>query len=182
MKRIICIFLTLILSVSVIACGQKAPETPQKVVEAYYERFYDCWLDLEYRDMSDILDMDSVQMYNKNTRLREVILVRTLTKAEGEAIGETKTKCIYTFSETEYTGEDEAVLTVNIEHNDEPTAAHPFFIYLGENVFKLKKIDGSWKIVSTEINGIDWLGYGDRKEKVEFDPKAIEESWRKNRE
>ncbi len=184
MKRIICIFLTLILATFVVACGNKVPETPQEVVEEFYSRFTQCVTDMEYPEADDILDMDSIQSYNLVSRVKESILLQTLMFEAGEPIGTEYAKYKLEFKETKYIDENKVRITVNVidsgNKKPEATALH---VYFGVNYFTLLKKDGKWKITTREIEGvgIPTLEKYHMDKKVEFDPKAIEESWRQGR-
>ncbi len=184
MKRLICVFLTLILATSVVACGQKAPETPQEVVKEFYSRFTQCVIDMEYPEADDILDMDSIQSYNLVSRVKESILLQELTLEAGEPIGTEYAKYKLEFKETEYIDENNVKITVNVidygNKKPEPTALH---VYFGINYFTLSKKDGKWKITTRELEGIGipMLEEYNMDKKLEFDPKTIEESWRKDR-
>lgn len=74
--------LMLVLSLSITGAGAVSSDdvtnkggdsSIKSVIENYYEKSYDIWFNLEPADLSEYLDMDSIQMCNKETVLDRTV-------------------------------------------------------------------------------------------------------------
>lgn len=179
--------LILALLMVAVVCGCTAKELPrdaepEKVVQEYYDRFYDCELKMKYRDMTDILYTGSVQSYNKITRLKEVIMREKLSEEYGFGHETRKNTYIYSYEDTVYSEDGTAVVTVTIDISQprRKIYADPNVILYGENTFTLVKDDGRWKIVSHEAAGLHLPPYPEYMvdTKVDYDEEKIIAQWK----
>ena len=176
MKRFIIVLLNILIILSLTACGDKENKNldePQSVVMDYYNRTYDCYIDLKYEDMSDILYLESITAYNMDTRLKKRITRAECSIEAGFGHETEKAKYIYDFGETIY-NDGAATVTITVERVDKPNEntvniiSDPFFFFPGENTFTLTKDNNKWKITSHTADNMNWWDEYPTDEKIEF--------------
>ena len=167
MRRYFMATLCLILSICFVATGtacssEKAGTSDAKeienVIETYDSRSYDAWWNLEYIDLSDLLDMDSIQCYNKVSALKENIETWKYAIEQGYYKGTRERFSLdYDFTSVQVDGATAVAHVTLSTPPDVDQPVYPFFICLGENTFSMVKKNGSWLISGHEYN--DWCLY-----------------------
>ncbi|MEE0808901.1 MAG: hypothetical protein U0L84_06055 [Acutalibacteraceae bacterium] len=177
MKNFIIILLNIFMVLSLTACGDNGSENLdalQSVVMDYYNRTYDCYIDLKYEDMSDVLYLESIPAYNMDTELKKMITRAECSIEAGFGHETEKAKYAYDFGETVYNNDGTATVTVDVERMDKPDEntvniiSDPYFIFLGNNVFTLIQDNNKWKITSHTADTMNWWDEYSADEKIEF--------------
>ena len=133
--------------------------TPEETVQKYFEESYDQFLSFEEPDLSDVLDMDSVQCRNKIEVFKEIQenWKKDIEVNDFPYILE-ELPYYLEFSDLRIT-ENEAdvdVLITNYDHEpfgkvketEEGIWGYPHFLTFGHNHFHMIKKEGKWLIDS----------------------------------
>lgn len=169
-------FLTVIISVCDILIVADADiselEKINDTIERYYELSYDMWWNLEEVSFADVLDMDSVQSYNKVIALREVIFNWKYSIANGFYKGQREKNLVeIEFVESRIVDSETASVIFKLKPMTESRGAYPPFVCLGENSFVLKNKNGKWLIANHDYDG--YLFEKSLTEKQSVDYQAI---------
>lgn len=151
-------FLTVIISVCDILIVADADiselEKINDTIERYYELSYDMWWNLEEVSFADVLDMDSVQSYNKVIALREVIFNWKYSIANGFYKGQREKNLVeIEFVESRIVDSETANVILELEPMTTNRGAYPPFVCFGENRFVLKNKNGKWLIANHDYDG-----------------------------
>lgn len=148
-------------------------EAIKEVIENYYTESYNMWMNLEPGDISKYLDLESVQSYNKIIALEENIERWKYTIEKGYFQGERKRHQIdFKYNSIKIT-DDKSEVKVVLSGETSGIAAYPFFVSLGENVFKLKKTGDGWLIYEHDYNDVHFYEKSKTEKLEEVDIERI---------
>lgn len=163
---------------------QKALTEEDKIkqtIEGYHAKSYDMWFSLKMGDLSQYLDLESVQSYNKTIVLEEIIeswkyaIEKGYVSEEEKAIRK-KHRLYYKYNSIEITGDD-AEVNVVLSGETSGMPVYPMVIRLGENIFKLRKVGDSWLIYEHDYIGEGGFLYERSKtEKLELDIEKVRQA------
>lgn len=130
--------------------------SPTQVVEEYFRRFDECEYTSQYYDMSDILDDESTQAHNLIVYIRRIVKLHQLRNFKS-VDNEDRCKVEFVFNEEQYNADGTVTVPVNITQTTPSVVngkiiATPGHIFLGNNRFFLKSVEGRWKIVGFEAD------------------------------
>lgn len=126
----------------------------EDIIKDYYTASYDMWWNLEMGDLSPYLDMEAIQCYNKTITLKSSIMRWKYKIEKGYYKGQRERHEIYyDFQSIDISG-NEAEVRVDLSGETYGMPAYPFFISFGENTFKLKKINDTWKIYAHDYDDV----------------------------
>lgn len=121
-------------------------------IEKYYDMSYDSYLDLEMKDMSSVLDANSLWGKNFLIVMEENISSMKYSHEKGYSDFEQKRLPLtISFSEISI---DENVATVKVKVDGDRMEGYPLFICFDENIFTLKEEDGHWLITAVECDDV----------------------------
>ncbi len=122
------------------------------VIEDYHEVSYDMWMSLKVGDLSEYLNLESIQCYNKVIAFKENIerWKYGLEKYHSKDFRE-RHVIFFKYNSIEI-AEDTAVVKVNLSGETTGQPAYPFFVTLGKNTFILKKKYNNWLIHEHEYS------------------------------
>lgn len=149
-------------------------ESIKQTIEGYYAQSLDMWMNLTMGDLSEYLDLESAQTYNKTIVLEELIerwkhaLKRGYTEDRRE-----KHKIYFRFDSIEIT-DDTAEVKVVLTGETSGMPTYPLFVNFGENTYRLRRIDDRWLIYEhTYIS--KFLYERSKTEKLELDIEKIQQ-------
>lgn len=160
---LICLFLNLS------ACaepGLSGDKIYTDVVANYYDLSYDIYLSMEMQDMSDVLDMSSIQNQNFVDALEANTIRWEYSIQKGYTV-DTRERypLYYDFAKIDKK-DGTVIVSVNISGDD--TQAYPPFVVFGENKFVLKQIEDTWLITQHDYNDIHLFEIS-KTEKYDFE-------------
>lgn len=167
-KRYIVVLVILIIITTIVIKNQYANNIEDVIID-YYDKSYDMWLSINKGDLSDVLDLNSPQSFNKDIALEKMILNKIILIEQGYIVESEirkikKGKIKFVFKDIDIKG-NKAVIVFDIEFDGKN--AYPAFIHMGENEIFLSKIRGRWKI--QKHNYTDTYIYeGDKNKKLDF--------------
>lgn len=175
MKRYVYIGLTAVFLILLLGCNSKKTEEAQirSTIEGYYKASYDMWWNLKAGDLSKYLDLSSIQCYNKTVVLEENIERWKYSIEKGYYKGQRERHEIFYHYDYIKINRNEAQVKVNLSGDYNKKPIFPFFVS-GENIFKLKKVNGRWLIYSHEYND-NYFYERSVTEKLEFDINKVRE-------
>jgi len=137
-----------------------------EVVAKYYDLAYDIYLSMEMQDMSDVLDMSSIQNQNFVDALEANTIRWEYSIQKGYTI-DTRERypLYYDFAKIDKK-DGTVIVTVDISGDD--TQAYPPFVVFGENKFVLKQIENTWLITQHDYNDIHLFEIS-KTEKYDFE-------------
>lgn len=145
----------------------------QEVIENYYAESYDMWYSLKMGDLTEYLDVNSIQSYNKMVVLEKTIerwKYGILRGYVSQATIDSRNihEISYEYSQVQIS-EDYAEVKVTINPGVEKnTYIYPYFISFGENTFKLIKQNNRWLIQEHDYSDIVFYEKSKNK-KISFD-------------
>lgn len=167
--------------------AQASPTEEQKieqVVRLYFESSYEQFNALEYPDLSDVLDMSSIQCQNKIELFKDIVDNYKYCMDTGwDTVVIEKLPYSLTIDFIQIKG-DEADVQFKLkwltEHNvfrDEDGSLHlyPFFMTFGTNLFHLNKRSGQWKIDQHDNSGYDYDFDLSREKLIPYDKEKADE-------
>lgn len=153
----------------------------KQTIEGYHAKSYDMWFSLKMGDLSQYLDLESVQSYNKIIVLEESIemwkyaIEKGYVSEEAKAIRK-KHGLYYKYNSIKIAG-DNAEVKVVVSGETSGTPVYPMVIRLGENIFKLRRVGDSWLIYEHDYIGEGGLLYERSKtEKLELDIEKLRQA------
>ena len=154
MKKILSALLILVLCVgaagNAYAVQSDDEEAIKSVIENYYSSSYDMWWNLEMGDLSEYLDMNSIQSYNAAIYLESNIETwKYLIEKEYFKGTRERNDVNFDFEAIDITG-NTAEVKVVLSNTTNSAAVYPGFIILGENTFKLTKTQNRWLITEQD--------------------------------
>lgn len=180
MKKIMLVILCLILVIPNYVVFAKSlssqiieEENIKNTIESFYNVQYDAYLQMQYKDITPYLDMTKIQNQNKVIALKNLTARRNYIYQKGYCYIE-KTRFPLEFN---YRGIDikDNQASVILEIKLDAQNAYPPFICDGENVFKLTKMEGNWKITEHDYNELNFYEISKEKLIKEFQPKELAE-------
>ncbi|WDV45382.1 hypothetical protein PV797_17910 [Clostridiaceae bacterium M8S5] len=142
-------------------------ENIKETIKNYYAKSYDMWMNLDYTDLSNYLDLDSIQSYNKTIALQEAIERWTYSIKKGYYKGKRERHKVFYDYKSININNDEATVDV-ILSPEKGVCAYPLFICLGENTFNLVKSNNIWLISSHDYSDAYFYERSKTK-KIKFD-------------
>lgn len=143
--------LCLVLTSPVLAKNNsKAEKTIETAIEKFYELSYDSLMDLKLKDMSSILDYKSKFCINYKRALWGNIAENKYAKEKGYSDFDRKRLPIDIKIEEISIKKNRARVKVKIDGNR--SEGYPLFVCFDENIFNLKKKNGTWLIRSIKNN------------------------------
>lgn len=120
------------------------------IVAKYYNLSYDIYLSMEMQDMSDVLDMSSIQNQNFVDALEANTIYWDYSIQKGYTTDTRERYPLhYDFAKIEKK-DGTVIVTVDISGDD--TQAYPPFVVFGENKFILKQIGDTWLIAQHDYS------------------------------
>lgn len=156
-KRILFVLTLIIAVVPLVSCEFYSKDEKELIqfVEDFYEVQYDAYTELEYMDIEDYLDMSRIQNRNKVIALKKLIIQRKhMDEMKYCYIHKKKYPVEMDILNVNING-DYASLDIDVELIKD--RHYPVFISEGENIFALKKMDGNWKIVNHDYDGLEFF-------------------------
>lgn len=146
-------------------------ENIKETIENYYAKSYDMWMNLNFGDLSNYLDLNSIQSYNKTIALKQNIEKWKYSIDKGYYKGKREKHKIFFDYKSININNDEATVDV-ILSPEKGICAYPFFICLGENTFELVKSNDTWLISSHNYSDI-YFYERSKTQKIKFDKDKI---------
>lgn len=169
---------------------QSEDQTPEETVMKYFEESYDYFLNLQYPDLSDVLDMNVIQCQNKIEIFKEVIddWKYSIEVRKDPYILE-KLEYTIQFTEVSIKG-NEADIYAKLDYKAESTCfetedgiyAYPHFMTFGINHFHLNHNSGKWLIDSHDNDAYGYDFDASRTERYYYDKEKADQERRKQAE
>lgn len=173
MKKFVSVMLTIMLLAIpnlTIYANSNAEEEIKNIIESFYDVQYDAYLKMEYKDITPYLDMTQIQNQNKVIALKNLTARRNYIAKKGYAYVENRRFPLTFNYKAIDINDNQAKVIVELKIDFEK--AYPPFISPGENVFKLEKEKGIWKIVEHNYEELKY--YEGSKEKLLKEPTLSE--------
>lgn len=142
-------------SLNLSACAEPASSGDKiytDIVEKYYDLAYDIYLSMEMQDMSDVLDMSSIQNQNFVDALEANTIYWDYSIQKGYTLDTRERYPLdYDFAKVD---KKDGTIIVTVDISGDNTQAYPPFVVFGKNKFILKQIDDNWLITQHDYDDI----------------------------
>ncbi|WP_066502148.1 hypothetical protein [Abyssisolibacter fermentans] len=128
--------------------------TIKNTIKNYYTKSYDMWMKLKIGSLSEYLDLESVQCYNKTIALEENIEKWRYAIEKGYFKGNRDRHNIDFAYKSIEIADNDAKVKVILSGETSGSPAYPFFVSLGENMFKLKKVRDKWLVYDHDYKDV----------------------------
>jgi len=172
-KRFFLVMIVFLLSLGLFGCQTNTEENQIKqTIQGYYTKSYDMWINLKVEDLSNYLDLESIQSYNKVIALEENVEKWRYAIEKDYFQGQReKHDLSFKFNSIDINN-NEAIVEVAIIGESSGTPAYPFFVHLGKNTFKLKEVDDNWLIYEHDYES-NYFYEKSKTEKMHLDIEKI---------